>query len=77
MMGPEEQNVPICCTTTLNEIALPIVPTGATPSARADSKALAFLRLAFAGDYFFASCKATMSQKSSPAAGNLKFVQTC
>jgi hypothetical protein len=46
MMGSEEQNVPICFTTlpacarrlrTLNEIALPIVPLGTTPSARADS----------------------------------------
>ena len=45
-MGSEEQNVSICFTTlpayagrlrTLNEIALPIVPTGTTPSARADS----------------------------------------
>ena len=43
MMGSEEQNVPICCTTlpayarrlrTLNEIALPIAATGTTRSAR-------------------------------------------
>ena len=46
MMGSEEQGIPICLTTfgahalrfqTLNEIALPIVPTGTIPSADADS----------------------------------------
>jgi hypothetical protein len=45
MMGSEERGVPICVTTfgaralwlqTLNEIALPIVPTGTIPSAGAD-----------------------------------------
>jgi len=45
MMGSEERGVPICFTTfgayalwlqTLNEIALPIVPTGTIPSAGAD-----------------------------------------
>ena len=51
MMGSEEQNVSICFTTlpacarrlrTLNEIALPIVPTGTTPSAHADSNSWSF-----------------------------------
>jgi hypothetical protein len=45
-MGSEEQNVPICFATlpayarrlrTLNEIALPIVPTGTTPEAQRHS----------------------------------------
>ena len=58
MMESEEQNVSICFTTlpayarrlrTLNEIALPIAPTGTTPSARADSNSswftLPFIRL--------------------------------
>jgi hypothetical protein len=45
MMGSEERGVPICFTSfgacalwlqTLNEIALPIVPTGTIPSAGAE-----------------------------------------
>jgi hypothetical protein len=70
-MGPEEQNVPICFKTlpayarrlrTQNEIALPIVPAGTTPSTRADSNSCSLSLYAVAAIIFEAPAAAVFSR---------------